>query len=225
MYKFNINKIVVNTSEGTKDIVPKTINVFVGPNNSGKSRFLKELRDYLSGDERDIKIIKNIEYSYPENFSELDSAYNVTSKMVKDQYGNWMLKSYSNKPSQGLDMTSSLESYFTRNMNTVGGSWMEHFSGIINRKDRTEFLNWYGSLFYQYIGTEERLTICKAQKYHLHILETGELETLLEEYGVTYKEKKLWIIDAINRIAELSKDDISSESRLYKFIHRIIENN
>lgn len=54
MYKFNINKIVVNTSEGTKDIVPKTINVFVGPNNSGKSRFLKELRDYLSGDERDI---------------------------------------------------------------------------------------------------------------------------------------------------------------------------
>lgn len=58
MYKFNINKIVVNTSEGTKDIVPKTINVFVGPNNSGKSRFLKELRDYLSGDERDIKIIK-----------------------------------------------------------------------------------------------------------------------------------------------------------------------
>lgn len=62
-------------------------------------------------------------------------------------------------------------------------------------------------------------------KYHLHILETGELETLLEEYGVTYKEKKLWIIDAINRIAELSKDDISSESRLYKFIHRIIENN
>lgn len=111
MYKFNINKIVVNTSEGTKDIVPKTINVFVGPNNSGKSRFLKELRDYLSGDERDIKIIKNIEYSYP------------------------------------------------------------------------------------------------------------------EKYGVTYKEKKLWIIDAINRIAELSKDDISSESRLYKFIHRIIENN
>lgn len=39
------------------------------------------------------------------------------------------------------------------------------------------------------------------------------------------KKKKLWIIDAINRIAELSKDDISSESRLYKFIHRIIENN
>lgn len=56
MYKFNINKIVVNTSEGTKDIVPKTINVFVGPNNSGKSRFLKELRDYLSGDERDINM-------------------------------------------------------------------------------------------------------------------------------------------------------------------------
>lgn len=206
MYKFNINKIVVNTSEGTKDIVPKTINVFVGPNNSGKSRFLKELRDYLSGDERDIKIIKNIEYSYPENFSELDSAYNVTSKMVKDQYGNWMLKSYSNKPSQGLDMTSSLESYFTRNMNTVGGSWMEHFSGIINRKDRTEFLNWYGSLFYQYIGTEERLTICKAQKNY-------GLDSSSTNYLSSFKYKDQLLNDLSCKIKQLFKKDICLDTQ------------
>lgn len=206
MYKFNINKIVVNTSEGTKDIVPKTINVFVGPNNSGKSRFLKELRDYLSGDERDIKIIKNIEYSYPENFSELDSAYNVTSKIVKDQYGNWMLKSYSNKPSQGLDMTSSLESYFTRNMNTVGGSWMEHFSGIINRKDRTEFLNWYGSLFYQYIGTEERLTICKAQKNY-------GLDSSSTNYLSSFKYKDQLLNDLSCKIKQLFKKDICLDTQ------------
>lgn len=122
MYKFKIDKIIVNKSNGTEEIIPKKINVLVGPNNSGKSRFLKEIRDYLSGDNRDIKIIKCIEYPFPDDFSELDKAYDVTSKMVKDQYGNWMLKSYSNKPTQVLDMTASLESYFTRNMNTIGGN-------------------------------------------------------------------------------------------------------
>ena len=47
MYKFKIDKIVVNTTDGPTDIVPKKINVLVGPNNSGKSRFLKESRNYL----------------------------------------------------------------------------------------------------------------------------------------------------------------------------------
>ena len=164
MYKFKIDKIIVNTADGTEEIVPKKVNIIVGPNNSGKSRFLKEIRDYLSGDNRDIKIINSIENPLPKSFSELDNVYDVSSKMVKDQYGNWMLKSYSNKPTQVLDMTASLESYFTRSMNTISGNWFEHFAGIIERKDKIEFFNWYGSLFYQYIGTEERLTICKTQK-------------------------------------------------------------
>lgn len=58
----------------------------------------------------------------------------------------------------------------------------------------------------------------------MHILETGELETLLEEYGVSYKEKKLWVIDAINRIAELSDEDIRPESTVYQFVYKIIKN-
>ena len=93
MYKFKIDKIIVNTADGTEEIVPKKVNIIVGPNNSGKSRFLKEIRDYLSGDNRDIKIINSIENPLPKSFSELDNVYDVSSKMVKDQYGNWMLKS------------------------------------------------------------------------------------------------------------------------------------
>lgn len=195
MYKFKIDKILANKSNGTEEIIPKKINVLVGPNNSGKSRFLKEIRDYLSGDNRDIKIINNIEFSYPKDFSELDKAYNVTSKMIKDQYGNWMLKSYSNKPTQILDMTASLESYFTRNMNTIGGNWVEHFEGIVERKDKNEFFNWCGSLFYQYMGTEERSTICKTQKnYGLDSNNTNYLSSfkyqdeLLNELAIKVKQ-------------------------------------
>lgn len=112
MYKFRIDKIIINTADGIEEIVPKKVNVIVGPNNSRKNRLLKEIRDYLSGDNRDIKIINGIEHPFPKSFSELDNMYDVSSKMVKDKYGNWMLKSYSNKPTQVLDMTSSLDSHF-----------------------------------------------------------------------------------------------------------------
>lgn len=201
MYNFKIDKIIVNTIEGTKDIVPKKINILVGPNNSGKSRFLKELRNYLSGDNRDMKIINKIEHPFPENFDEIDATYDLASKMIQDQYGNWMLKSYSNKPTQVLDMSASLESYFTRNMDTIGGNWREHYSGIINRKDSIEFLHWYGSLFYQYMGTEERLTICKTQKNY-------GLDSSSTNYLSSFKYQDKLLNDLSDRIMQLFDKDI-----------------
>lgn len=201
MYKFRIDKITVNTADGIEEIVPKKINVLVGPNNSGKSRFLKEIRDYLSGDNRDIKIINSIDYPFPQNFSELDNAYDVSSKMVKDQYGNWMLKSYSNKSTQVLDMSASLESYFTRTMNTIGGDWYEHFAGIIERKEKSEFFNWCGSLFYQYMGTEERLTICKTQKNY-------GLDSNNTNYLSSFKYQNQVLSDLATKVKQFFKKDI-----------------
>lgn len=164
MYRFNVDEINVNTVEGIKAIVPKKINVIVGPNNSGKSRFLKELRDYLSGDKRDVKILANLRYTFPNDFYEFNESYKVESKMKQDLHGNWMLKVYTNKPDSGLDMTASLESYFTQNINLFGGSWRDHYTNIIARKNEDEFFKWLGALFFQYLGTEERLTICKTQR-------------------------------------------------------------
>lgn len=74
------------------------------------------------------------------------------------------------------------------------------------------------------IKTKIKKTFDCLSSHHLHILETGELETLLEEYGVSYKEKKFWVIDAINRIAELSDEDIRPESKVYQFVYKIIKN-
>ena len=38
------------------------------------------------------------------------------------------------------------------------------------------------------------------------------------------KRKKNWIVDAIGKIASLSKEDISPESTAYRFVCGIIEN-
>ena len=166
MYHFKIDKIVLRTMNKEKSFIPKGINVIVGPNNSGKSRLLKEIRDYLSGDHKDIKMISSLNYPMADNFSELCSAYDIESKMIKDIYGNWLLKVYSNKPEHAMDMTTTLDSYYTRNINSWCGDWQEHFESVFKRNNSQEFLNLFGSLFFQYLGTEERLTVCKTQRNH-----------------------------------------------------------
>lgn len=203
MYRFKIEKIIVNTVEEKMEIIPKKINVIVGPNNSGKSRFLREIRDYISG-ENNRKIISDIEYTFPENFSDFDKAYNINAKIIRDKYGNWMLKSYSNKPNQLLEMTSTLESYFTQDMRTI--SEKEYFLRIINEKKKIEFLNWYGSLFYQYMGTEERLTICKKQSNY-------GLDTSSTNYLSSFKYKNDLLDDLSCKIKKLFKKDIYLDTR------------
>ena len=164
MFQFYIDNISVNVAEGILNIIPKKINVLVGPNNSGKSRLLREIRDYLSGDMSNLKMVDKIQCPFPENLPELNESYHIADKMVKDINGSWMLKAYSNKPTQAMNMNVTLENYHVRNMITLGGDWMKHFESIISRKDYTQFFTWFGPLFYQYLGTEERLTICKMQK-------------------------------------------------------------
>ena len=166
MHRFQIDELELNTIEGKVSIIPKGINILVGPNNSGKSRLLKELRDYLSGDVKDIRIISELKYNKPSEFDVFCTAYDITSKVIKDIYGNWLLKVYSNKPSVALDMTTSLDNYYTRNLNTYGGNWAEYYKNVFVNGAATEFFNLFGPLFFQYLGTEERLTICKTQRNH-----------------------------------------------------------
>ena len=70
-----------------------------------------------------------------------------------------------------------------------------------------------------------RETLEKLSMYHLHILETGELETLLEEYGVSYQKKNTWIVEAIKKIDQLNVENIDPNSSVYKFVKKIIYNN
>lgn len=164
MYKFKIDKLKLNTIDGTMSFEPKRVNVIIGPNNSGKSRLLKELRDWLSGDNTDIKMINQIEYPYSKNFQEVEDSYNVKNKMTKDMYGNWILRTYLNKSNQPWDVNTTFESYFTRSLNSIPSGWEDFFKNIIQEKNEISFFQYLGPLFFRYLGTEERLTICKMQK-------------------------------------------------------------
>lgn len=164
MFKFDIEKIKINTSEGTVELLPKKINVIVGPNNSGKSKFLKELRDYLAGCNQNLKIIEKIDHSFPKSLNEFEDGYKISSKICKTKDGNWMLKSYANMPNTDLNMMTSLENVYTKNFGIYGGNWKVYINELIEQSKYKEFFQLCGTVFFQYVGTEERLTICKKQR-------------------------------------------------------------
>ena len=164
MYKFKIDNIEVNTLSGDMTIFPKKVNVIIGPNNSGKSRLLKEIRSYLSGKNDKLGIIKNINHEFPGDIDEFDSRYGLSRKLSQDSYGNWFLRAYSNKTTPDPNMYDNLENFHTRGFSSFSGDWRRFFGEIINRKQASEFFDFLGALFFQYVGTEERLLICKTQK-------------------------------------------------------------
>ena len=69
---------------------------------------------------------------------------------------------------------------------------------------------------------EEEL-LKKMGENHLHILNTGELETLLLPFDIPYTNNKShWVVSAINKIASLSKKDVEENENIYKFIEEIV---
>lgn len=163
MYKFNINSFIVGSTEGDIEIVPKGINVIIGPNNSGKSRLLKDFRDYLNGRKEHTKILKEIEYEAPRNLDELDNRYNISKKITRDIHGNWRLRVYSNTNTNEIGIYDSFDSYYSKNLHSFSGDWKKQYEHIIEEQNPT-FFEYLGALFFQYVGTEERLLISKTQK-------------------------------------------------------------
>lgn len=164
MYKFRINGIHVNSTNNCPPITPKPINVIIGPNNSGKSRFLKELRDFLSGNTESLRILDQVDYDAPSTFEALDTSYNISQRMFRDIHGNWSLRVYSTRPTESFDMNTSMESFHARNFHSFSGDWKQQYKEMISYGDRNAFFDNFGALFFQYVGTEERLIISKTQR-------------------------------------------------------------
>ena len=219
MYKFKIDKIAINCIDGKQEIIPKRVNVIVGPNNSGKSRLLKEIRDYLTGDYKNLSLLQRLDFPYPDNFDELNMTYDIESKMRQDLYGNWMLKVYNSKPNQALDMNASLESYYSRNVNVFGENWKEQFANAVKQKNNADFLNWFGCLFFQYIGTEERLTICKQQRNY-------GMDSNATNYLTAFKFNDILLKSLADKVKQIFKQDIYLDTQTLgdRLVFRVGEN-
>ena len=71
-YRYKINKI--NLKDGTS-IQPGRVNVFVGPNNCGKTQLLKDMLVYITGARTELVLLNSLDLPYPSTWEQFESAY------------------------------------------------------------------------------------------------------------------------------------------------------
>ena len=158
MYQFKLDKIKLKNG---LEYIPNKINIIIGPNNAGKSKFLKEIAEHLSQINKDKCIVGEIEFKYPNSFEELNETYKIEDKLtLPDSHGNIYLKVYNN---------------FKGNNQYPQYKGKEYLQRGINEKVKDYFLN-YGALFFSYLGTENRLTM----------LNETMISTSFMEYNVSF---------------------------------------
>lgn len=151
---------------------PAKLNVFIGANNSGKSRLLKEIRGYLLGlyGQRYMPhigaeppvVVNCVEIDLPDTFDEFSDMFELERKVIKDENGSWSLNDYC---SVGLQVNSDNAVI----MGSPRTSYSEDWESSLRRSyadNKQELLSFAGPGLVDYCGTEERLVLSAGQRYY-----------------------------------------------------------
>jgi energy-coupling factor transporter ATP-binding protein EcfA2 len=168
-YKFRIDKI---TTKSDQTIEPKKINIIIGPNSCGKSRFLKDLRWLLINGNMPTNniepvLLSNITIPLTHSLDDLIGTYKRNNKIYRDANGNYFIKNYFGIESQGQDIQDmSFRSYVTGYNSQVflgGYDWENIIQSNLSSNDTDQLtnfiLNTFGKLFFNYVGTKEKLLV------------------------------------------------------------------
>lgn len=151
MYRFSLTQLHLCSGD---IIAPSQITVVVGPNNSGKSRFLKDIIDVVTNRNTDRLLVKNAECAIPACLKDLRDSYHIERRKTK--HGAWAWSGINPDLSEGFDTSGGL------------GSWpdaYEHQFSNVNRKDHHQWLfaN-FGQQLIAHLTTEYRLQLIKEQR-------------------------------------------------------------
>ena len=187
-YNFKINNIDLKNGENLK---PNKINIIIGPNNSGKSKFLREISGFFYQNDEKNFIIKDIKFDLPKKYKEFYDSYNLKNKLFYCNNSIY-LKTYFNGIEDFTYPNVQDENYFTKN--------------ILKSNDKNTFLREYGCLFLNYLGTENRLTMIKSQKCATQLFEHNNFLTELFNNSI-YDEK--FLLDELSRnVRNIFRKDI-----------------
>ncbi|WP_026752089.1 ATP-dependent endonuclease [Sediminibacterium sp. C3] len=196
MYTYKIQKL---TLKDGFEITPGQLTVFVGPNNSGKSRLLKDILQLSTSNQHHTTILGSLEFTLPDDLDALLKSYHIN---VVLEGGDFYLRT--------LD-SSLLKSY---NLHVGGVNWSENIKSWLKRESYSDpeyrkmvqvnFANYFGNFLNTLLLTEDRLKLIKESssgKVNLYV------ENLLQAF---YREG----IEAENKLRKLIKSAFGIDVRL-----------
>jgi ABC-type cobalamin/Fe3+-siderophores transport system ATPase subunit len=145
-YAFKINNIKFKNGE---NLEPSKINIIIGPNNAGKSKFLREISGFFYGKKEEMYILNDLNFELPKSYRDFYKNYDLENKIITVN-GNNVLRTYFNCADDFYYPFIQDEKYFEKD--------------ILCKENYKEFLHEYGCLFLNYLGTENRLTMIKMQE-------------------------------------------------------------
>lgn len=180
-YRFKINGLSFNGSNEV--IIPKKINVLIGPNNSGKSRALKEIRSEILGhperhfgdcEQIDSVIFEKIDLNMPVGSGDLISSYSLDKRVVKHDAG-WQVRDYC-CIAKRLAPEGGYSSYPRQVSFYSASSWIDELDSVLSEPEahggeheaRREALEFFGPCVVDYAGTEDRLLLSIGDRAYGH---------------------------------------------------------
>lgn len=189
MYKYKIEEIIFKNGE---KIAPKSLTIIVGPNNSGKSRVLREILGLSTRESIKKIILEDIAFQFPASWEELIESYNI--KTCTDEFGNRI-----------YECGSSLDPVFSEDKAhsgiEVGPNLHEGWLSNLHQQNRIWLKSTFGKFSIGFLGTEDRLNIIRqAQLIPKNIPERAAnlLQALYEEEPETEDRFRSIIKDAFN---------------------------
>jgi hypothetical protein len=203
MYKYKINE--VRFTDGTV-VHPGALTIIVGPNNSGKSRALRDIETLTTGGKRPHVVVSSVEFPMPQGIEEFFEAYEIEPHI--DDNNNVFLRGLSS------NLTSEHNIH-------VGHSWkqdLEHLLSEVNKYSISTFAEWFGHTFVSMFSTEDRLKIIKETES----AERGITQNILQAF---YKEGPAIEEKVRDIIKEAFQKDLRLDySSLRKILLRIGDN-
>lgn len=149
MYRYNVDEIILKNGD---KIAPKSLTVFVGPNNCGKSKILKEILELSVKESMKTIILEDIRFQFPASWDELVESYGIQIRI--DKFGNHI-----------YEPSSSLDPVFSENKAhggiEVGPNIHEAWLMKLQQMDKIWFKNTFGNFSVGFLGTEDRLNIIR----------------------------------------------------------------
>jgi energy-coupling factor transporter ATP-binding protein EcfA2 len=176
MYTYRLNTIVFNDGYS---INAGDLTVVIGPNNSGKSRALKDMLSLVTASSVPKVVVHNVTWSTPQNIEELRAAYNV--ERYRDATNEWRFRHIS------PDLSREIASM------AGPGDWPQAYGRYFEQIDPSDpswFAQNFGPQLISILTSDQRLNLVKENQ---SIGEDREEKNLLQLLYRAGKETELSI--------------------------------